>query len=136
MSASSHLINIGLYHWRLVAMTRSMGYGVLLVLGLIMILQLQQGAQAQSCGGQDLNKLSVCLPAATANVMPSAACCQNLGAFQNSEACLCAASANPRFTASGAKKEFALLIPQKCNLKFKAGYVCNGKKASKQFIRC
>lgn len=107
-----------------------MGYGMVLVLGVLMIQQ-QLGAQAQSCGGQDLNKLSACLPAATANVMPSAACCQGLGGFQNSEACLCAASADPRFTSSGAKKEFALLIPQKCNLQYKAGYVCNGMQTTR-----
>ena len=88
------------------------------------------------CAGSDPAKLYVCLAAAKADVTPSAACCQALASFNTDAgtACLCAASTDPRFTSSGGKSQFAVLIPQKCNLRYKAGLKCNGKRSTYIFL--
>lgn len=88
-------------------------------------------SQAQ-CAGSDLTKLYACLSAAKVDVKPTDACCQALSSFNSDAgiACLCAASGDPRFTSSGGKPQFAVLIPQKCNLRYKAGIKCNGERCN------
>ncbi|KAG0557330.1 hypothetical protein KC19_11G120800 [Ceratodon purpureus] len=106
----------GMLMWGVVAMAVVLGFGSTVV-----------ESQAQ-CGGSDLTKLYACLSAARADVVPSTSCCQALSSFNSDAgtACLCSASTDPRFTSSGGKPELAVLIPQKCNLRYKAGIVCNG----------
>ena len=83
----------------------------------------------KACG--DVTTLASCLPASTTGSMPTAECCNALatyaqGGTAEGEACLCNAVSNPTANSHGAKAEYAILIPQKCNLNYKAGYVCNG----------
>jgi hypothetical protein len=115
-------------------MRRSFGM-VMWVVVVVVVLGLSSCAVVESqapCAGSDPAKLYVCLAAAKADVTPSAACCQALGSFNTDAgtACLCAASTDPRFTSSGGKSQFAVLIPQKCNLRYKAGLKCNGKRST------
>ena len=84
-----------------------------------------------ACG--NVNTLISCLPAAkNPGVNPTPSCCQAMANFAqggtpDGETCLCQAISNPTATAAGAKPQLAVQIPQKCNLNYKAGYVCNGK---------
>lgn len=95
---------------------------VLLLLGLSTMLRETQAACGSTAG------LASCLSATTADTMPSAACCQGLKTYvaTSGQACLCQATTDPQFTRLGAKPQFAIKLPQKCNLAYKAGTVCNG----------
>ncbi|KAG0559478.1 hypothetical protein M758_10G104600 [Ceratodon purpureus] len=95
---------------------------------LVVAFALVQQVSAQ-CG--NVNSLVGCLGAATRGDQPTAACCNAMAAFAQygtpaGEACLCQAINNPTAKSAGAKMQFAIQIPQKCNLNYKAGYVCNG----------
>lgn len=95
---------------------------------LVAMAALVQPASAQ-CG--NVNSLMGCLSAAKTGSQPTAACCSAMTAFAQygtpaGEACLCQAISNPAAKAAGAQLQYAILIPQKCNLNYKAGYVCNG----------
>ncbi|XP_024356589.1 uncharacterized protein [Physcomitrium patens] len=96
---------------------------LVVLVGLSAVVNVESQAQ---CGGRNLSILAPCLPAAKANVQPSAACCRALSSFATNtgEDCLCAAASSQQ--QSGAKVEFAKYIPQKCQLTYKAGIVCNG----------
>lgn len=88
-------------------------------------------AGAAACG--NVNTLISCLPAAkNPGVNPTPSCCQAMANFAqggtpDGQTCLCQAISNPTATAAGAKPQLAVQIPQKCNLNYKAGYVCNGE---------
>jgi hypothetical protein len=95
---------------------------------LVVAMALMHQVSAQ-CG--NVNSLAGCLSAATKGDPPSAACCNAMAAFAQygtpaGEACLCQAISNPTAKAAGAKAQYAIQIPQKCNLNYKAGFVCNG----------
>lgn len=95
---------------------------------LVVAMALMQQVSAQ-CG--NVNSLIGCLPAAKSGSQPTAACCSAMTAFAQygtpaGEACLCQAISNPVAKQAGANPQFAIQIPQKCNLNYKAGYVCNG----------
>jgi hypothetical protein len=86
------------------------------------------GAHAQGdCG--PTSELVACLPAAEADVQPAAACCAVLQSYLTTatpEACLCQAASTSAFESSGADVQYAIQIPQKCNLSYRAGTQCNG----------
>ena len=107
-------------------------YGGMVVWGMVVVVMgLGCSVLVESqCAGNDPTKLYVCLAAAKADVNPSTSCCQTLSTFNSDSgvACLCATSTTPTFTSSGAKLQYAILIPQKCNLRYKAGIKCNGEK--------
>jgi len=84
-----------------------------------------------ACGA--IQSMLPCLPAARDGVAPTSACCQACATYSQGgtpagQACLCGAVTNPTAKAAGMKLNYAVLIPQKCNLNYKAGYVCNGMK--------
>lgn len=76
--------------------------------------------------------LLACLPATQSDIMPSATCCTQLSSYvaNNGQDCLCSAS-----TSNTARSDLALKLPQKCNLKFKAGTTCNGNLTWKRASR-
>jgi len=82
-----------------------------------------------ACG--NIQAMLPCLPAARDGAAPTGACCSAVSSYAQGgtpagEACLCQAITNPAAKAAGMKLNNAILIPQKCNLNYKAGYVCNG----------
>ena len=77
------------------------------------------------------SELVACLPAAEADVQPSAECCTVLSGYLSTatpEACLCQAATSSAFESSGADVQFAVQIPQKCNLSYRAGTQCDGTR--------
>lgn len=102
---------------------------VVLVATLVAMASVEEAGAA--CG--NVNTLISCLPAAkNPGVNPTPSCCQAMANFAqggtpDGQTCLCQAITNPTATAAGAKPQLAVQIPQKCNLNYKAGYVCNGE---------
>nr|XP_024360603.1 uncharacterized protein LOC112274952 [Physcomitrium patens]PNR30763.1 hypothetical protein PHYPA_027079 [Physcomitrium patens] len=69
--------------------------------------------------------LAACEPAARSDVQPTDTCCTELQAYLDTntpEACLCEAAA----ALIGEDVQYAILIPEKCNLVYKADITCNG----------
>ncbi|KAG0610125.1 hypothetical protein M758_7G040400 [Ceratodon purpureus] len=109
-----------------VNMGRSRNFAVITTLAMLVVaFAVVQQARAQ-CG--NVNSLLGCLGAATMDDQPTASCCDAMAAFAHngSEACLCQAIDNPVAKSAGVTMQFAIQIPHKCNLTYKAGYVCNG----------
>lgn len=98
------------------------------VLMMILLVGLSSNAQVQGeCG--PTSGLLACLPAAEADVQPSGQCCTVLQRYLTTgtpEACLCQAATSTAFESSGADVQYAIRIPQKCNLSYRAGTQCNG----------
>lgn len=90
-----------------------------------------------ACGAT--SELAACLPAAEADVQPTTECCTVLSTYVSSDDtggdCLCQAASSSAFNASGAAVEYAVTIPEKCNLTFTAGTQCNGKLARRTYPR-
>jgi len=82
-----------------------------------------------ACG--NIQSLLPCLGAARDGAQPTAGCCGAVSTYSQGgtvagQACLCQAVSNPAAKAAGMKLNYVILIPQKCKLNYKAGYVCNG----------
>lgn len=89
-----------------------------MALAMALMVQESQGA----CPATDL---SVCTPAAEADVQPTETCCTNLVPYVNSatpEVCLCDAFLNA--DNENLDLLYALQIPQKCSLQFPEGVTC------------
>ncbi|KAG0564396.1 hypothetical protein M758_8G103600 [Ceratodon purpureus] len=102
------------------------------LLMVVLLVGLSQDVEAQGVGQGDCGPrraLLACLPAAEADVQPNAACCTVLQGYLTTstpEACLCQAAMSSAFASSGADVQYAIRIPQKCNLSFRSGTECNG----------
>ncbi|XP_024359031.1 uncharacterized protein [Physcomitrium patens] len=105
-------------------MANSSAVLVLLVVTLLVATLLKETQAA--CGSS--YDLAACLPAAESDIQPSAQCCTQLSSYlatDTPEECLCQTAYSPFFQ-SGADIQFAIKIPQKCNLSYRAGIQCNG----------
>lgn len=71
--------------------------------------------------------LDSCLPAAEADVDPTAECCTGLTTYTSSNdvTCLCEAAMGTTYFTSN-PVDYAILIPQKCGLNYAAGTECGG----------
>ncbi|KAG0601499.1 hypothetical protein M758_11G116500 [Ceratodon purpureus] len=96
-----------------------------LVMTLVMALTVQE-TQAKC----PTNDLTYCLEAAEADVQPSHKCCTNLAAYTKTATpavCLCEAALSSTFVDDdNLILQYALQIPQKCNLRYPAGTTCMG----------
>lgn len=73
-------------------------------------------------------ELNPCLPAAEADVEPTAECCTSLNTYiseGNDPSCLCEAAIGTAYFTDN-PVDYAILIPQKCNLTYAAGTECDG----------
>lgn len=113
----------------------NMGAGIAMMMAVMVALAMVN--EASACG--NVASLLSCLPAAKSGAMPPPACCNAMAAFAQGgtaagEACLCQAVSNPQARNSGANPQYAIQIPQKCNLNYKAGFKCNGVLEFSNFL--